>query len=246
MKENFSSEILKLRKSHIFIFCNVVLGVIAVASIVSTYLLEPNSQDFNGSNILFSRIGDNIPLVFMMIFVSVYVENEFSTGRIKIILSKCSSRQEFYFSKLLICMIGVGITNIVSSVVYVVCATAVNGFDPKGKFSLASFLVFFGLQLLVYSSYTAIFCCVSFLIKTVYGAIVVNLLIILLFPGVFLIMDNLLKTGGMLSKYWLSSCMMNLLNNITYLTFINTVIPCVLFIAVSSFIGIHFFEKKDL
>ena len=243
MRENFCSEILKLRKSHIFIFCNVVLGVIAVASIVSTYLLEPNSQDFNGSNILFSRIGDNIPLVFMMIFVSVYVENEFSTGRIKIILSKCSSRQEFYFSKLLICMIGVGITNIVSSVVYVVCATAVNGFDPKGKFSLASFLVFFGLQLLVYSSYTAIFCCVSFLIKTVYGAIV---LIILLFPGVFLIMDNLLKTGGMLSKYWLSSCMMNLLNNITYLTFINTVIPCVLFIAVSSFIGIHFFEKKDL
>lgn len=49
MKENFSSEILKLKKSHIFIFCNIILGVIAVASIVSTYLLEPNSQDFNGS-----------------------------------------------------------------------------------------------------------------------------------------------------------------------------------------------------
>lgn len=59
-------------------------------------------------------------------------------------------------------------------------------------------------------------------------------------------MDNLLKTGGMLSKYWLSNCMMNLSNNITYLTFTNTVIPCVLFIVVSSFIGIHFFEKKDL
>lgn len=116
----------------------------------------------------------------------------------------------------------------------------------RGNFSFASFLAFLSLQLLVYFSYTAIFCCVSFLIKTVYGAIVVNLLIILLSPGVFLIMDNLLKTGGMLSKYWLSNCMMNLSNNITYLTFTNTVIPCVLFIVVSSFIGIHFFEKKDL
>ena len=43
-------------------------------------------------------------------------------------------------------------------------------------------------------------------------------------------MDNLLKTGGMLSKYWLSNCMMNLSNKITYSTFTNTVIPCVLFI----------------
>ena len=91
----------------------------------------------------------------------------FSTGRIKIILSKCSSRQEFYFSKLLICMIGVGITNIVSSVVYVVCATAVNGFDPKGKnFHLLQFLVLFWFAVIgIFFLYSEFFVVYHFLIK---------------------------------------------------------------------------------
>ena len=39
MKENFIPEILKLRKSDIFIFCNINFSVIAIASIVSNLFI---------------------------------------------------------------------------------------------------------------------------------------------------------------------------------------------------------------
>lgn len=176
------SEWYKLFKNRIFIVCSFLLVCIALFALNTMYV-ENDFLVLNGANILKSRTGDNIPLVLMMIFVVYCIDVEYSTGRIKIIVSKLRNRKYFYIAKLLICMAGCMILDLISSLAYMIGATALGGFDPYNNFDFTNFMIGRLLQILVLCSCVSLFVVIAFLIRSFAGAVICNLLMILFAPG---------------------------------------------------------------
>ena len=114
--------------------------------ILPTY---PGNFPLNGAEILLSRMGDNIPVVVISIFISTFVAEEFYTGRIRLILPHSESKIRFYLSKLVVCSIAMVFANIIELGLYSLIATIGWGFDPNNVFNLPGFIMFIILQIIV-------------------------------------------------------------------------------------------------
>lgn len=236
------SELYKLFKNRIFIVCSFLLVCIALFALNTMYI-EDDLPALNRANILKSRAGDNIPLVLMMVFVVYCINTEYSTGRIKIIVSKLRNRKYFYIAKLFICMVGCITLNMLSSLTYVIGATILGGFDPYSSFSFANSIVQILLQTLILCSYVSLFVVIAFLTRSFAGAIICNVLIILFVPST---LDKLNKILN-LKEFYTQSSIAAYINcydinwNILFVSVAN-----ILIILITVLFGTLVFSKKDI
>lgn len=236
------SELYKLFKNRIFIVCSLFLTCIALFSLNTMYV-ENDLPVLNGANILKSRAGDNIPLVLMMVFVVYCINAEYSTGRIKIIVSKLKNRKYFYIAKLLICMVGCITLNMISSLTYVIGATVLGGFDPYNSFNFANSIIQMLAQTFILCSYTSLFVVIAFLTRSFAGSIICNLLIILFSPGA---LDKLNKILN-LKKFFTQSSIAAFINSYDINWRLLSVIAAnILIILITVLIGTFVFSKKDI
>lgn len=247
MIKSLNSEFYKIFKDRLFVMGNAFLIIIAVIAMFSSYVSNDVNPMLTGANILFSRIGDNIPLFIMMVFIVHYVTIEYSTGRIKNIIINTGKRYYFYYGKYIICSIGVIIMNAISSLTYIVLSSILYGFNPNGDFNLKSFLLLILCQWIVLCGYTAIFLCVTFLIPSTIYAIICNLGIILFAPGFLSLVDNLIGTKDFLSKHWLDSYLTQLVvNDFGINILFSAILCCSIYIVATSILGVVIFKNRDI
>lgn len=202
MNRLLKSELYKFKRNNTFRICVLFLVLIVPFSIY--VLWKDTNIPLNGAEILLSRMGDNIPVVVISIFISTFVAEEFYTGRIRLILPHSESKTRFYLSKLVVCSIAMVFANIIELGLYSLIATIGWGFDPNKVFNLPGFIMFITLQIIVLCAYSSIFVFTAMLTGSYGKSLAINIFILLLAPNILGFIDNIF--GTQIYNCWPGKC----------------------------------------
>ncbi len=181
--------------------------------------------------------------ILVAFFVTSFVLNEYDYGTFKNSISIGSSRIKIYISKLMIISFGILIITFFMLFGSVLVGTIFG--KASGFFNYNTILQMFKSILLSWFIFTAmasLYMCFSIIVKS--KAIVIAAVIVILFgEPIILIMTNHVNYGDYLPSFLLMKiCSMPLYGQAVY----NIVITSVMWIIITSIIGISIFKNQDV
>lgn len=225
MSNVLSAEWVKLKKSKSYKVCfiiTVALGFLVLGSLALTksmfseeMMQEMASEmgeaysiyqnDLSGSMVLSQLFsGGDIQLVFA-VFVSIFVAMEFSNGTIKNIASRGYSRIKFYLGKVIISSLAVTIMITGMLVVVTLVASLIWGFGHMQGVEALDILVFLLVQFCLNIAISLVFVAVAMVVQSNGVSIAINLVLVMLVPLVFTIIDLIFENEYNISQYWIGT-----------------------------------------
>ncbi|MDD3278292.1 MAG: hypothetical protein PHG16_05330 [Lachnospiraceae bacterium] len=248
MNSVLRAELYKAIKSKSFFICLAFLILIIPLSI-HIIIESPDefSRGVSGASIILDRMGDNIPVVTIAVFIAEFIGMEFQTARIKLIIPHMNSRAYFYISKLIVCCIGMLAANAISLVFYGIVATVKWGFDPTQIFNFSGFFAFCFLQMFALCAYTAIFVCCSFFTESFGIAFAVDVLIVMFVPQILQFLDRILGTQSFFYNSWPGICALRAATYEPTLSIIcEVVFSCIVIIGSSTMLGCWRLNHREI
>lgn len=215
------SDFYKLRKSKAFWICAalcVVIGttmVLALQGDIHRDLTQfgPGDHDYESALIkseaasaiwgLAQAVPMNFNILIVGVFIAVFVTSEFNNGTIKNTLSRGAGRIKVFFSKLIVCGTAAVIMQILFLSALIIAGSIVWGFDPQGISTFSSVVSVLLSQILIIVGFTALFTCISTMIRSNGGSIAVNIMCATVISTLITAVGMLLGTTLVLNDYWI-------------------------------------------
>lgn len=249
------SDFYKLFRLKSFYICGIIATILGAFDVwflnhnVNSELgIDASVLGYNGIYASVMCLGEVVLL--LSIFIAMFIPSEFSYGTIKNIASRGISRFNIYVSKLIVCAF---VTVVYSLTVGIVGFTTGSIMWGVGDFSgEIAFNMFksIGLFLLAVFAMECINIMVGFLLRHTGGTVATVLAISTLVPTLILIAEFFLKSKFdkeiELSKYWVGQyygmAKLDVANDVLQ----TGIIVSLVYIFVSSAIGIYSFYKRDV
>ncbi len=183
--------------------------------------------------------------IIIGIITAIFVVAEFSHGTMKNVISKGFSRIQIYLSKLITMIVAVLILLFACFLLSTINATMISG--TLGDFSWNS-LKTLGIELLLNMAVTSIFVFVAMAIKNLGGVIAINILGILSFgPLIFTLLEYIFDGKITFTKYSLfNNISFYIQNSATGLDYLRSAIVAIVYLIVTTALGIYIFIKSDI
>jgi len=258
------SDFYRLFRSKSFYICTTIVSALLCLSIfmekwalkVATTQLEgmeglPSTLRFKDgiSYGLIAFTGGDIQM-FIAIFSAIFITSEFVHGTMKNTISKGYHRALVYASKLITMIAALFIMIFVLFIASVIAGTIVTG--EFGTFTAATVGELFsiiGIEMLLYTALTALFVMIAMIVRNNGGVIAINILGVisfgtLIFSLLEYLFDSKIKFTEFSIQYNISQFYMSM--DLSSSTYIRALIVGLVYLIVSTGIGIFAFSKSDI
>lgn len=260
MKNLLKSDFYRLFKSLSFYICAAVAVLLFGVTI---FLMDWTnkmmaSQDNTTIPLAFNNgleyaatafMNSNI-LMIIGIFSAIFVTAEFAHGTMKNAVSKGFARLKIYLSKLITMVSAAFLIMLVSFIIGWVCATIVTG--AAGGFT-GDFILYLlktaGIELLLITAFAAVLVMIAMIVRNLGGVIAIDVIgVMSLEMPLFLALQYLFRNKIEFSEF---SLMYNILfyqmnTGATESDYLRSAIVGVVFLALSTALGIFLFRKSDV
>lgn len=206
------------------------------------------SMTMYGSDALISGIGDAI-VTLLPILIAIFVSSDFSEGTIRNILTRGYSKPQYYISKLLTCFLITTILIIISSGIQTTLATLFWGFGD-GTVGFARVILIFVIKVISVYALASICVMLSFFFRRVNGiAVAVNIIAIRFIPFFLTSLASIMKRElNTFSRYEISTIISSLTDssNCSNDMIFHALILSIIYIVLSTSIGMFYFRRKDI
>ncbi|WP_346931077.1 ABC transporter permease subunit [Clostridium sp.] len=251
----FKAEKKKLYYSKTFWTIAIVIGILSILN-TSSYLFNNPLEGLLGSNLVQTTdsIGSSVSIfeavlgsiddgviTFIIIFVSIFIGIDFSSGILKNSVSRGFSKKEIYISKL--------ISSIYATIVFLLIAmicSAVIGIiffekTPVNVDIILNFAETMATKILLVFAFTSISVLITTIVRNVGLAITVNFLVIRIIPS------TIIMIFPSFSKFQISNHLYKLVDASTSSNILMSGLIIALgYIVVSNVIGTFVFAQKDI
>ena len=228
------------KQKSFYVCMSVIIGLAALMTISSTLLSNLTSVKIgkiNSNSILLSFITPGHFDTILTIFVALFFSLDVSNGTMKNIIARGFSRKQVFISKYTTTIIGVTIMFVASIISSYLISIIVGGNLVAIDSDTLSKIIVYYVNIL---GLTSLYSLISTITSKSSGALVACLLTSFLAPGIFTLIDVLLKLkkGFTISEFWIA----NASNNNTTLA----LLICLVYIVVSFIVGIIISKQKEI
>ncbi len=213
MRNLLHFEFRKLRQNFGFYLCTGIMLALQLLSALLTYTLAGGffGEDVTGfsdgfSGILTAGAAGNLNTA-LCVFIALFVCLDYTQKTIKTVYAKGYSRENVFFSKLIMTWVGATVMYLVVAL----CAfVAYSAFFGVGEVEAGKFLAVFGVQYVSIMANVAMFYAITILLRSIGAAIPIGIFA----PSVISLILNLVDAFGelkiKLSDYWVGNFSMEL------------------------------------
>lgn len=259
MSNLLRSDFYRLFRSKSFYVCTVVaMGLIALNIFLLDWASRVAGEGVNldvstlykdGISYGLTAFSNGNVQMILGIIIAIFVTAEFSHGTMKNVVSKGFPKLQIYLTKLISMTVASYIIIIATFVVGTISAIIVTGTlgDLNGEY-ISKIVKTIGIELLLNTALTALILLVSMVVRNLGAAIAINIIGIMSFgPLIFSILEYVVKGKIKFTEY-------SLLNNIAFYAnntakgsdYLRSLIVGLIFLAVSTVLGIYAFKKSDV
>ena len=251
----FKSDIYKLSKSKAFFISMLVCIFLTFMSVVIIYYTTNGNSTSASSGISVSvseeamksdkSVINNVKgyldsadlFFYISIFISVFINMEFSSGAIKNIASKGYNRSYIYISKLITCFISTLILIVISLLTMGIATYAFYGLGDINSNLISDALIHISKQVSMYLAMTSVFVTLAYIFKKNTPCIAIMIILVNILPMVAYTLRNKFSHSEYLITYSISK-----IDSLS----VNPYLLSVMYIIISIVVGCTIFKKQDI
>lgn len=201
--------------------------------------------------VLYALIPNDVFFIFLIIICSVFIPNAFKNGSISMPISQGIARYKVFISKIIALFYYTFIFSCINFFTIIITNSLVIGIDNTVGVETFSLLTYFVFLQILYLAICSLLGMVAFIFRSISSAIIFNFIIIF---GLSIASVGFASVGGFgaydsFNNFWLTFQAVSVLENFPNMNFLNifpSVLVVLIYIAVTMFIGIRHFNKKDI
>ncbi len=257
MSKLLKSDFYRLFRSKSFYICGFIGVALFNLSIIGLYYATKMMADQTGNisaianytGILYgiSAFADMDNQIILSIILGMFVTSEFSHGTMKNSVSKGFSRISIYFSKLITMVVASYIVLLVTFVTGVISGSLVTGkIGDFSKTPVVEYAKMVSVELILYAAFAALLVFVGFLIRNLGGVIAINIIGVTMFIPILCNLLQMFTNNKVMFTYASLRDNMSVLISGTEPDYMRTIFVAVIYLVISTGIGILAFTKTDV